>query len=537
MIINDESGLGRLEVSTIPLPEYVKAVSATYTYSGTVLILYKKEDDSQEKDYYNIAVLNDNGSDFRTIFSGLIPQHKKANGIRHMPFTDNKRVLLGDYVLECQPDIDTCNKAELVPVEYPWEIKDDPRTSHHWSEIIIAPDNEHMAWTILRTDIGAANVLGRLTRLPHKYVIEEAQVISSFQYLMEDISNAGFLIPMPIRGGEVKQFVRGGTAISLAGVKNGTLPDSIVQDLASDAITQITKTPGYDETTIFSPDERLGIVMSTRGSSKTSLDILGLMPRPYGQLAISGFIMVAYMYAVVGVRSFREGNIGPVLIDIERSMNKPGYRGVQLNDPEEKWVYLSPMSWHPGGTRAMWPEMVRGSDSWEDGRKVRIRKLELHDYQPQESIAPQPTPRDVPYGIKGDEGKMVLWNPPTQSIVGKIAGKHSGYIDYQRQAPDLAQLKAGLVCTKYVNYSDDGKTFYNGFESVISSYTGENVYEADVVMTGEQQGEMKLRVTSSKVSFEAMPRLLFDLADDGRPKSYGYARYNNTLLNVVDLAE
>jgi hypothetical protein len=56
-------------------------------------------------------------------------------------------------------------------------------------------------------------------------------------------------------------------------------------------------------------------------------------------------------------------------------------------------------------------------------------------------------------------------------------------------------------------------------------------------MTGAQQGEMKLRLTFSKVSFSAIPRLLFEDAADGQAKSYGYACCNGTLLNVVDLVE
>ncbi|WP_455616957.1 hypothetical protein [Eisenbergiella sp.] len=39
----------------------------------------------------------------------------------------------------------------------------------------------------------------------------------------------------------------------------------------------MTKTPGYDEATIFSPDNRLGIVMSTRFSPKTNSSYLGLI--------------------------------------------------------------------------------------------------------------------------------------------------------------------------------------------------------------------------------------------------------------------
>jgi hypothetical protein len=62
------------------------------------------------------------------------------------------------------------------------------------------------------------------------------------------------------------------------------------------------------------------------------------------------------MYAVSGVRSFRKGNIGPALIDIQRSMEEDGYKGIALNDPSELWVCMSPMSWNPRGVKGMWPE-------------------------------------------------------------------------------------------------------------------------------------------------------------------------------------
>src|SRR5512133_1213691 len=171
MMIHDPNGLGRVAVSTIPMPDFAEEVSATYTFSGSVLVSFKKADDPQGKDFWNSAVVNDDGSNLRVIFSGLIPQHPKANGIRFMVFPDNTRVLLGDFVLECDPDIDRCQHPVLVPVKYPWGYADDPRTMKHWSEIIIAPDNEHISWTILRTDIGAAVGLGILMRTRDAYVI------------------------------------------------------------------------------------------------------------------------------------------------------------------------------------------------------------------------------------------------------------------------------------------------------------------------------------------------------------------------------
>src|SRR4029453_11909148 len=359
----------------------------------------------------------------------------------------------------------------------------------------------------------AANAIGRLVRRGDTYTIEQPQIISALQAFEKDEGREGYIIPQVRRGGEVKQFVRGGTAISLVGKKDGAITDSVVQDLTSGELTQITKTPGYDETTIFSPDERLGMVMSTRGSKKTDPAIFGLLPRPHSYAA-EGLIMFLYMYAVAGVRSFRPGNVGPVLIEIERSMNESGYQGVLLNDPEEKWVYVSPMSWHPSGKKAMWPETLRGSSQTEGGEQTRVRQVTLHDHRTGDPVPVQKTSDHIPYGIKGEEGRLSLWSPPDTYVEGKIAGRHSGYVDYTSR---------DAVQTQYVNYSDDGRTFYDGVERMVRSLEGESVYEADLEMTGAQQGAMQLRATFSEISFTLPPKLMFDAAPDGKHKKIGRA--------------
>ncbi len=539
MMIQDANGLGRVEVTTLPLPAFAREVRATYTYSGKVLVQYRRDDDpAVHKDYFHFAVVNDDGSDFRDIFSGAIPQEKKANGIRHMMFADNKRILLGDYVLECEPDIDHCRQSRLVPVQYPWRAKLDPRTMKHWSEIIIAPDNEHIAWTALRFDIGAYVGLGVLQRKRGKYVIARPQIISSVIGLTPDKHNPGFMLPPAvIRGGEVKQFVHGGTAISLVGAKDGMLTDSVVQDLASEATIQITQTPGYDETTIFSLDEKLGLVMTTRGSAHTDPAIFGIMPRPHGHFVTQAMSMYLYMYAVAGVRSFRKGNIGPALIDIERSMHEPGYKGVLLNDPEDHWVYVSPMSWHPDSRKTMWIEMMRSSEEGENGPQERIRIATLHDYQPAPAVPFENTPEDVPYGLKGLRAWRFVWFPPKTANEGKIKGQHAGHVEVIRGGKRMYQLFAGSVEVRYHNYSDDGKTFFNGFEKANYSYQSGCRYVADVVMSGEQQGQMNFRAEFSGIGIQdfSPPKLLFDLADDGKPKSHGTVTYDGVTMDIAGL--
>jgi hypothetical protein len=105
----------------------------------------------------------------------------------------------------------------------------------------------------------------------------------------------------------VRQFVRGGTAISLVGTKDGNLVDSVVQDLEPNATTQITFTPGYDETTIFSPDERLGLTMTLRFSPRTDPAVFGWLPRRHGVLVTHSIIGLLAMYAGVPEGERRSG--------------------------------------------------------------------------------------------------------------------------------------------------------------------------------------------------------------------------------------
>ena len=265
----DDPNLGRIQIHTMPVPEHINTegmkFSCTYTYSGRVLMSYQdpsiiETDPSayDAKHYLNLAVMDDDGTNFRHLWSGLEGNRMPCNGVRYMPFPDNKRIHLGCNILECEPDIDHCEKATLVPVIYPkmfgeknegvWEV---------WTEVIVSPDNVHMAWTELHNAFGANNYVGALRREADRYVIDDVQCISSMGFLKTDPNDSSYLIPKVMRGGEVKQFVKHGTALSIAGGNRAGTSDAVLQDLASESLTLLTQTPGYDETVMFSPDEKL----------------------------------------------------------------------------------------------------------------------------------------------------------------------------------------------------------------------------------------------------------------------------------------
>lgn len=137
MTLTDER-LGRIEVSTVPQPPEVANTSFThFTYTGTILTAYDPPEHETRPNYYHLGVMNHDGSGFHKVFEGEIPPIPKSNGIRFLPMTDNKRIITGDYVIECEPDIDHCETARLVQIHYNPELWQDKATMQSWTEIIM----------------------------------------------------------------------------------------------------------------------------------------------------------------------------------------------------------------------------------------------------------------------------------------------------------------------------------------------------------------------------------------------------------------
>lgn len=237
---------------------------------------------------------------------------------------------------------DPSKQTKIIPIEYPDELLKMKGIFFLWSEIIISPDNINMGWSTL-SKIGTIVCISKLEKqevTPRnklssyiditknknvannvKYIMKNVQVINDFSYFKKDRDHSGFLqINKYIHGGEIKQFSWDCQKISFVGSTLQGLARSVLQNLNDDEVHAITHEPGYDETTIISPDGQFGIVMTTRFSPKTSSRILGLIPRPYSALGLMNISPNAYMYGITGVRLNRKGNIGPAPILISESM-------------------------------------------------------------------------------------------------------------------------------------------------------------------------------------------------------------------------
>jgi len=509
--------IGRTQIRTLSLGPDMIPRSGTYTPSGKVLVSYQTPGNSDPRQV-SLAIVDDDGRNARTIFSQRVPDRPKDNGIRFMVFSDNRRVFLGDFILECAPSLDACAKSTLLPVQYPSEVADGDHIGHRWSEMIIAPDNRHVAWTTLLSNYAAVVLTGELWREGGGYVIAKPRIISTLNPFKPDPEHPDGIIPQTVRGGEVKQFVDGGSAISMAGAARRDLPDSVVQHLASGQVEPITDTPGYTETTIFSPDERLGLTMTTRFSTADPA-ILGLLPKPYPTSLNMGLNMFAYTYAVTGVRAGRQGSIGPALIEIDASKTQDNYVGVNLNTQKE-WVFHSPMSWRPDGKKGLWIEGLRGGDA----RRIQI--VELPDYRPGPTIKTKPTPDVISYA-SSDLSIIPDLVKTSRDIDAKVYGRASGYIQYRRTATSIDKT--------YVDFSDDGKGIYSGHETMRSNPRGASVYTAQVKLTGPKSGAMDLQITYGPLGGDHPASLVFAPDATGKPATRGYAEYDGQRLMADSL--
>lgn len=508
-------------ISTVILPPFVSKIGhPILTPTNHLLFTYVNSTTNED----GLGLCDLNGTNFRIIYNETIKTLPGSNGLRLMPFADNRRVATGDYVIETYPNLDECDPSltRLVPINYPPELLEDDKVLFRWSEIIIAPDNIHYAWTTLHASLGAVNFIGRLENQTGNYSIEKAQIISDYRFVNEDSSHPGYLKVVDyFHGGEIKQFSHGGAKITLAGAGKQGLAKSVIQDLLTNESHPLVQEPGYEETTIISPDGQLGLTMSTRFSPSTNCAILGLLPRPLSILTLMGMSQVAYTYSVTDVRTTRIGNVGPALIDIKKSVANRTYHGHDLHDPSDnqQWVFSSPMSWDTTSTIGIWPEKNR-----KDRNEVRIRKVMIHTsenstYKPGKPIPIQDTPDTVPFGRPLSELKNVV----LRNIAGKIEGvkgnREESYMDYE--------YASTYINTTYHDFSEDGKVFANGYEIyTVDRSKGETTYTGNVSLSGEDKGKMDF-----KLVFAGNPLKLM------KNQSYGYSMYHGQTIHVEDMAE
>ena len=162
------------------------------------------------------------------------------------------------------------------------------------------------------------------------------------------------------------------------------------------------------------------------------------------------------------------------------------------------------MSWNPNGKKAMFSETLKDGNN----NKLRIRIVKLDNYKPSSIPEAKKTPDNIPYAKPLDSLKDLKGG----DVNGYFNGKSSGIMIFNRTTT--------FRQSEYINYSDDGKTFYNGFEKFEAIGQTAGKLTSNVVMSGEKQGEMNLTITMN--------------LEGNIVEKQGYVNYNGKNININD---
>ena len=102
---------------------------------------------------------------------------------------------------------------------------------------------------------------------------------------------------------------------------------------------------------------------------------------------------------------------------------------------------------------------------------------------------------------------------------GTIKGKHSGKIEYYNSGFTPTEQRVKMT---YVNFSNDGKKFYNGEEEFIGKREIKNVYTSNVVLSGTESGTNNFTIT-----FDSNSSLVMD-------ETFGFASYGEKTIYAKD---
>jgi hypothetical protein len=179
------------------------------------------------------------------------------------------------------------------------------------------------------------------------------------------------------------------------------------------------------------------------------------------------------------------------------------------------------MSWHPGGSKALWIEGLRGSD------RRRMQVVQLPDYQPAEPVAARSTPDAMPYA-SADLSQLAALVAKSRDIDVRVYGRASGHIEYRRTPARIEKI--------YADFTDDGHAVYSGRETLRFDPRGNSTYTADIRLAGPRPGVMNLTMTFGPLYGDPPSQLIFAPDVNGKPVTHGYAEYAGTRIEADSLA-
>jgi hypothetical protein len=402
-------------------------------------------------------------------------------------FPDGKRIMWGDFehawVLECLPSILDCKHRSILPVDVSASSPPGSLTlgTGVWH---LSPDGRYLGWTATRLDTRPM-LVGRLKRTPDSYLATDVRVInppaptSPSDPDPRHWTNGSGLY-------ELKGFSPDGESVNYVNSQYEGNPDLFSIDLSSGRVTRLTGYPDWDEDNGISPDGGSMVLYSDRGMHR--VDAAGLIPRrAFIDYPISANAAIYYVGTDIGFQCDLQpwllpasGDRGGSLLGQPLAPYTGGDVHAQNNVPGRG-------AWSPDSRKVALTEMSYTTDRGIN--RLRIAKLDRKATEP--VAVGSSAPGDWAPAPDGYHG--VTDSNQTVTLSGLAAG--SATVSYQ------GHIAAGTWSVTYDGYSDDGRSFIDGTESIEtpSFSIAPSTNEADITISGAHEGSLHADFTMGRV--------------------------------------
>lgn len=496
-----------VELERIDLPsEIVDASQPAYTADGTHL-LFMANATTGDADMW---IVGEHGDHPRNLTGGVTGEPPMPNPgeleqpALIVPFPDGKRVFFGPYgdphVLECLPSIVNCQSKQIFDVDLsgarpagpipPGGAAGGPALNLGLgARPQLSPDGKWVMFSDIRTDSIEDMILAKLTRGASGYSTSDGVVLnppgpaSPTDQDTKAWSDSTALF-------ESKTFDDGGRTVTYVqvGGEAGGNPDVWKLDLKTGERTRLTANPDWQEDHGASPDGQWDVnTIDARGAHY--LDYLSLMP--YRSFFDAWEIAPVAQVAVAGAQRRScapfASRLLPASGDMGGALMGQVLQPYDGGDVRPSGNYQGPGMWKPDGTAVA---LSTQSFSTLGGAPY----LEVAHFPARRPTKPLPISSSEP----GD------WAPAHTAYHGGLAantditlhGLASGTVTLHYKQNFLTAVDNTAT---YVNYSDDGKSFLNGTDSVQRSGTssggGSTRVASDLRLSGAHNGSLVRDIT------------------------------------------
>ncbi|WP_320673011.1 hypothetical protein [Patulibacter defluvii] len=453
----------------IPLPAGYEASTPIWTADGRSLLFSSGG---------QLHLVGENGRGLRCLTCGVPNAPKIEPAVQEAfkdVFPDGKRILYGDFtkatVIECAPSVLACDRRTIVPIEL--GLGDATGGGLGAGVWHLSPDGQYLGWTTTRDDTRLM-LIGRLVREANQYTVTDVRVLNPPGPNGPDDSdprgwtNGGALY-------ELKSFSKGGRAVTYVTSQFEGNPDMYEVDLATGRRTRLTGNADWDEDGGESPDGQLLSMYSDRGMHR--VETAGMVPRrSFIDYPISINAAIYYVGTPLGFQC----DLQPWLLpasgdDAGRLLGQPltvytgGDLHAQNNVPGRG-------AWNRDSTKVALTEMSYSTAMGTN--QLLISELDRAPTTP----TPIASSQVGSWAVTPDRYHGTSANNRTVTV----RGLHSGTATIS----SYGGLFAGHHAVTYQRYSDDGRSFIDGTESVdVTLFTGMPARNrADIRISGERNG-------------------------------------------------